>query len=322
VLSQPSDLDPAALLRALAHWDLRDARLEYLPVGFGSHHWSADRLFVTVDQLVVDSAFASLDVAYRTAASLRDDGGLEFVVAPLYDDEGVVLRRVDERYAVSVAPFVDGTSSPFGPFESKDERRRMGELLGRLHVAGQVVPAGLPRRDDFGIPSRSVLSEALEVPWETGPFAEPARVLLAARAEELKHRLRDYDALSASVQRRSERWVVTHGEPHRGNVIVDTRGGLHLVDWDTTLVAPGERDLWLVLDEELTGWEEYRDIVGDVSLDPEALELYRRRWDLADIAAFVALFRRPHEDDENTAAAFGHLRGYLDVGRDRATESA
>lgn len=105
--------------------------------------------------------------------------------------------------------------------------------------------------------------------------------------------------------------MLTHGEPHRANLIVDGEGRLHLVDWDTVLVAPRERDLQMVLDEHLTGWPEYASLAGDVALDYDALDLYRRRWDLADIAAFVAVLREPHTEDPNTTAAFRNLRGYL-----------
>ena len=327
MLNPPTDLDLDALVRVLGQWGLSETRLEYLPVGFGSHHWSArsgggQRFFVTVDDLEApfqagdnaDAAFAALARAYRTAAALRDDAGLEFVLAPLWDGEGTIIQRLDERYAASVAPFVDGPSSTYGAYESNEERKQMGELLGRLHAASDGIPAGLPRRDDGSIPSRATLEQALatlEVPWNTGPLAEPARALLAERAEELDLGLRDYDALAARVRERSDSWVVTHGEPHRGNVMVDTLGGLRLVDWDTTLVAPRERDLLMVLDDRLTGWDEYIAVVGDVPLDREALELYRRWWRLADIAVFVALFRRPHEEDENTVASFEVLRRNL-----------
>jgi spectinomycin phosphotransferase len=322
MLTPPSDLDSTTLVQALGHWGLRDPRLEYLPLGFGSHHWRAGNAFVTVDDLAagfqagddVDWAFAGLERAYRIAATLRDGGSLEFVLAPLDDDEGVQSRRISDRYAVNVAPFIHGTSSSFGAYESTDERRRMAELLGHLHVAGENVPPDLPRRDDLRIPSRSALDEALVnlgQAWQTGPFADPARVLLAARADELRESLRSYDALAARLRQRSDSWVITHGEPHRGNVLVDRHGARHLIDWDTTRVAARERDLWQVLDDELTGWAEYTAVVGNVALDTDALELYRQGWDLADIAAFVALFYRPHEEDENTAASFGHLRGYL-----------
>jgi spectinomycin phosphotransferase len=50
-------------------------------------------------------------------------------------------------------------------------------------------------------------------------------------------------------------WVVTHGEPHRANVIRDGQE-LHLVDWDTTLLAPRERDLQMILDETGNGLRE------------------------------------------------------------------
>lgn len=326
MLSPPPDLDPDALVEPLRHWQLDEPRLEYLPLGFGSHHWRADtpdggRAFVTVDDLVAgflasgDAAatFASLERAYRTAAALAESG-LEFVLAPLPDAGGAIARRVGERYAVSVAPFVDGTPSSFGDYETEDERRRIAALVGRVHAAGDRLPAGLPRRDELAITSRPTLEEALDslsVTWLTGPFAEPARALVAARADELRRSLRASDERAERLRARSHAWVITHGEPHRGNVLVDTAGAPHLVDWDTTLVAPRERDLWHVLDDALTGWEEYRAAVGDVELDREALDHYREAWGLSDIAAFVADVRRPHEEDENTTAAFGHLRAYL-----------
>jgi spectinomycin phosphotransferase len=187
--------------------------------------------------------------------------------------------------------------------------------VGRLHAGGKRIDPGLARRDDLLVQSQSALTDALaalDTPWTSGPLAEPARSLLAKRAQELEVALQEYDALAASVRGTSDSWVLTHGEPHRGNVIVGAEGALFLVDWDTTLVAPRERDLQIVLDEKLSGWDEYASVVGDVPLDPEALDLYQRRWELADIAIFVRLFRRAHEEDENSLAAFGHLRRYLD----------
>ena len=42
VYSEPRDLERATLADALErHWSIAAARLDYLPVGFGSHHWEA-----------------------------------------------------------------------------------------------------------------------------------------------------------------------------------------------------------------------------------------------------------------------------------------
>jgi spectinomycin phosphotransferase len=79
------------------------------------------------------------------------------------------------------------------------------------------------------------------------------------------------------------------------------------VDWDTTLIAPRERDLRMVLDRELTGWDEYVAVAGAVSLNQEAIQLYDRWWDLTDIAIFIALFRRPHTRTDDTIASWENL---------------
>ena len=327
-MTEPADLDQAELNAILERqWGLRDVKLDYLPIGFGSHHWRAvdsrgGRRFVTVDDLEAgfqagpntDSAFAALERAFRTAVALRDEAELDFVVAPLSDREGVVIRRLSDRYAVTLSPFIEGQSSTCGPYESPDDRRQMGGVLGLLHAATAHVPDGLPRREDFAFPSRAALSEALldlDHRWTAGPFGEPARRLLQSSAPDIEQRLREYDELAARVREPSESWVVTHGEPHRANVIRDPHGGVHLVDWDTTLIAPRERDLQMVLDRDLTGWDEYIANAGTTALNQEAMELYHRWWELSDISVPVQLFRRPHQRTEDTVASFENLAANL-----------
>jgi spectinomycin phosphotransferase len=321
VLTEPDDLDRSELRALLErHWGLGGAQLEYMPVGFGSHHWRAvdsDGVwwFVTADDLRAgfqagqdtDAAFAALDRAYRTASWLHDEAELEFVVAPLRDAEGIVVRRLSDRYAVTVSPFVVGESSAWGPYESADDRRDMGAILGRLHAATEHVPADLPRRDDLRVPARAAFVEALEDldrRWASGPYAEPVRRLLQANAADLERRLQEYDDLAVQVRESSEKWVVTHGEPHRANVIRDLQGGVRLVDWDTTLIAPRERDLRMVLDDDLTGWDDYVAAAGQATLNLQAIELYRRWWELADVTTFVDVFRREHARTEDAAKSW------------------
>lgn len=105
--------------------------------------------------------------------------------------------------------------------------------------------------------------------------------------------------------------VVTQREPHTANVIRDAEGGVRLVDWDTTLIGPRERDLWMTLDMDITGCDEYRHVIGPVRLNEEALGLYRERWTLAEICVYVAEFRRPHEETEDTRVSWESLGEYL-----------
>ena len=86
--------------------------------------------------------------------------------------------------------------------------------------------------------------------------------------------------------------VITHGEPHPGNVM---RVGARrmLIDWDTVGLAPPERDLWLVMGEAGEGSRRYAQLTGR-AVDPAALALYRLRWALDDISAFVNRLRSEH----------------------------
>jgi spectinomycin phosphotransferase len=214
---------------------------------------------------------------------------------------------------VRVEPVIEGTPGVFGEYSPRD-RRDVARIVGRLHAASDRVPAGLPQVADLHIPSRAALEAALADvgrPWRSGPLAEPARALLAARSGEVAERLAGHDAGAERLRMTRAGWVVTHGEPHGGNLIRDPAGGLHLIDWDTAMVAPRERDLQMVLDDDLTGWDEYRTAAGPVTLDRDALEFYRCLWALADIASFTAVLRRPHRNTRDMRHAYEALVYYL-----------
>ena len=120
--SPPADLVPERLGKALAEgWRLRAASMEYVPEGGGSYHWKltdedGQPHFVTVDDLddkdwmgdTREAVFEGLRRALSTAAALRYEVGLEFVVAPIAARDGELLRRLDDRYTVSVFPFLAG----------------------------------------------------------------------------------------------------------------------------------------------------------------------------------------------------------------------
>jgi hypothetical protein len=69
----------------------------------------------------------------------------------------------------------------------------------------------------------------------------------------------------------------------------------------------------MVLDDDLTGWDEYRAAAGpiELDLDLDALGFYRRLWALADIASFTAVLRRPHVDTTDMRHAYEALVYYL-----------
>ncbi|NGN64615.1 aminoglycoside phosphotransferase family protein [Streptomyces sp. A7024] len=315
---RPSDLTDEQVADALRlDWGLEPAALAYAPVGFGDHHWTATddaggRWFVTVAELSEVRDLRRLRLAMDTAAALAEDAGLDFVVAPVRTDRGETVRRLDDLYAVVVYPQVDGAAGDFGDEPTQERRTALARLLGELHRATPKVPAA-PVHDPAvaGVP---VLHEALDDlarPWSGGPYAEPARAALAEHGQaKLLAVLAHYDELSARVQAAAEP-VLTHGEPHPGNVLATTEGRLRLIDWDTLGLAPPERDLWFLEGGSGAEFAAYAEVTGH-SPDPAALALYRLRWDLDDLTIYLRTFREPHGQGPDTELAWSGFTGSLE----------
>ena len=104
--------------------------------------------------------------------------------------------------------------------------------------------------------------------------------------------------------------VLTHGEPHIENVMLTANGPV-LIDWDTTMVAPPERDLWMLEPGDGAISTAYTQASGTAVLAP-MLDLYRLRWDVAEIAVYIAEFRRPHAETDDAAESWKNLEEYLD----------
>ena len=195
VKSPPDDFDDSRLLPSLAEgWGIESRSAEYLTVGFGSYHWlvtdtTGRRLFVTVDDLrqkewlgnTPEVALGGLRNAFDAALSLRDEGGLDFVIAPLPTARGETVRRIGMRHAVAVFPFISGRPGHFGDDDSPAERAEVAGLLAKLHRPASAAPRSAVRREP-GITARDALEEALadvNHPWSGGPFSEPTRDWLA-----------------------------------------------------------------------------------------------------------------------------------------------
>ncbi|BCJ31550.1 phosphotransferase [Actinocatenispora sera] len=307
---RPAGVSDEQLAAAVAAgWGLDVRAVRYRPVGFGSYHWAVDAgrpLFVTVDAFRDDpvAGLRRLRRAFDTALALRRDAGLEFVVAPLPAGTGETVLPLGARHSVAVFPQVSGEAGEFGRHRDEDAPAVL-ELLVRLHAATVHAP-----RTELVLPGRDRLDGALRTvdrPWTGGPYTEPLRALLARRAGRIGALLSEFDHLVEQVRGGTGGWVVTHGEPHPGNVV---RGpdGPRLIDWDTVQLAPPERDLWLLDRPDLHA--EYTRRTGR-PVSAAALALYRLWWELADVAGYVTELCREHETTADTTAAWTYLNRYL-----------
>jgi aminoglycoside phosphotransferase (APT) family kinase protein len=325
VLTPPDGLPDAVLASVLTRsWGMTVASMAYRPVGWGSHHWdvtdaAGSRWFVTADELdkrrlqdgePLAEVFRRLRAALAVARDLHDCGRM-FVVAPVPAGDGEPLVRVGDRFGVSVYPFVDGQSFVWGEFSSPEYRLGVVDMVVAVHTA----PAAARRHalaDDFGVPRRDELEAACDPARELadcGPYARPASRLVQRNAAAIRRLLERYDNLVLSARSQPARAVLTHGEIHPGNTML-TASGWRLIDWDTALVAPPERDLWSLDPGDGTILAAYADATG-VALQPSLLDLYRLRWDITDIALDLSRLHRPHAGNSDDAKCWEVLSSLI-----------
>ena len=319
---RPAGVTERDVARALADgWGLAAETLRYAAVGGGSYHWVVpaghpERWFVTVDDLddkgwlgrTRPAVLVGLRAAMDAALWLRRGAGLGFVLAPVPALDGRAVRPLGDRHALAVFPFLPGSA---GQWDEPLPGPELGELVAMLAALHRVDPAAvrLPRRE-MGLSWRGDLEIALRElgrPWTGGPFAEPARELLAGAAGPVR---RGLDALGRWIGARfsAEGLVITHGEPHPGNIIrVTASGAIMLIEWDTVGLAPPERDLWMVATETGAELRRYTELTGR-PVDMAVMELYRLRWALDDLSCVVRDLRTPHRRTPGTEDAWQALQ--------------
>ena len=303
----------AATLRS--RWGVGVQTIEYAPVGFGSHHWrvlddAGRRWFVTADQpsnvlgggLDAAANEAALLAAYETASALSA-AGLDFIVAPLATTDGKVIAYPAPDWCVALFPHVEGVACGNSTWDSAADLTRAVSLVGRLH---SMQPPGVTQPWSGTVPNRSHLEAALaalDLPWNTGPYAEPTRQSLAGARTTVETQLARYDRLAQRVIAMPDPWVITHGEPHQANFIKTLDRSLHLIDWGTARLGPRERDLWMLL-EGGSGLDAYRATAGDYTPRPEAIALFGLLWQLTDLSIYIHRFRETHGNGEDDAKSF------------------
>ncbi|NYE36728.1 spectinomycin phosphotransferase [Nocardioides cavernae] len=285
MLERPADVsDDEVLDLARRHWEPRADAVEHLAVGWGAHHWRVDvsgtpTLFLTLDPDLPRHTQASLEAAYGSAAAL----GLDFVWPSVPSDDGSFTVAVGRRTA-SVTRWLEGSR----PEESVPE---LPGMLAELHSAP--APAGA-RTWTTEIPSdlTHLLRNLLQQPWDA-PLGRAARELVVDHLTQVGAWAREHARLVDLSDPAT--YVVTHGEPHVRNQWL-ARGRTWLVDWESLLLAPRERDLATLVHEG-----------RDVAQDPQVVRLFDLEWRLSEIWSFAQWLQGPHAGDTDDRTALGGL---------------
>jgi hypothetical protein len=85
-----------------------------------------------------------------------------------------------------------------------------------------------------------------------------------------------------------------------------SKAGYRLIDWDTLLVAPPERDLWDVCGDDGALLAAY-----GAPVDAGAMALYRLWYDLTEIGGYLGELHDPHVETADVAASWRNVQHFL-----------
>jgi len=304
------------MARLQAEYGLRVAQITFLPLG-------ADRNTVVYRVVAADDTpyFVKLRRGEFSATSVAlpkflYDLGLRHIIAPLTTQTGQLWATLDD-YAVIVYPFIDGRD---GYDVDLADRHwiEFGVTLKRIHTAS--VPRSiidLIPRENYSSEWRDLVKMFLtriEAEAFDDPVAAKTAAFLRTKRVEIQTLVERTDRLAQIVQTRSLDNVVCHADLHAGNIFITGDGALYIVDWDTVLLAPKERDLMYAgggqfgqarsaHEEEALFYQGY----GATSIDRAALAYYRYERIIEDIAVECQLIFSTTNGSEDREREFRYL---------------
>jgi spectinomycin phosphotransferase len=216
---------------------------------------------------------------------------------PLRGTTGAYINPLHDWTAILIK-FIEGTPAYEKPLD-EPQQRQLGTLMARLHRC-KLHPRERPQTEDFAphIPMllRQILDEAYSPTRQYAPFHLKLLGILQKLAAPIERQLVAFTHLQKSLQEDAglqADFVLCHGDPSPGNILVTPDANVVLIDWDAPVFAPRERDLFFLMQQPAV-MAAYQNGIGEVSLRPEVLKFYQLAWDLGEIVDYGTriLFRR------------------------------
>jgi spectinomycin phosphotransferase len=202
---------------------------------------------------------------------------------------------------------------------SEQQWIEFGVALKKFHAAD--IPSTITssiHQDNFSPQWRDTVKMFLErIEEET--FDEPVAVELAAflktKEDETLELVKRADRFAQMLQEQPSEFILCHADIHGWNLLIDTNGELYMVDWDTLIFAPKERDLMFIgsglgdsgytpQEEETMFYQGY----GPIYINQIAIAYYRYERIIEDIGVYCEQIFLSNEGGEDRKQSLVYLK--------------
>ena len=257
------------------------------------------------------------DPAAVAVPKFLSDAGIKQIIPSLPTKTGQLWANLDD-YKVILYPFIQGHNG-FQLNLSDQQRIEFGTAMKQFHTAN--VPAALTNtlpREDFSPKWREGVKSILrriDAEQFKDPLAAELAIFLRTKRAEILELIKRAEQLAQKLKTRLPEFILCHADIHGWNLLIEEDGTLYMVDWDTLIFAPKERDLMFVgcglggnghtlEEEERLFYQGY----GQTDRNETALAYYRYERIIVDIFEFCTHILGSDDEGEDRKWALATLK--------------
>lgn len=245
------------------------------------------------------------------------DLGIKQVIPPLVTKTGQFWASQASFKAI-LYPYVEGHNGVEAKLSDK-QWTQFGATMKKFHSIDipRAITNDVPR-EMFSSKWRETV-KAFLMRIEDEVFEEPVAVKMAlflkSKSREILKLVERAENLVITFQKQPLEYILCHADIHGWNLIVDKEGALYIVDWDTLIFAPKERDLMFIgagiWDSGLTPDEEeslFYKGYGQTNINQNALCYYRFNRIIQDIGEYCEYIFLSDEGGDDRIQVLEHLQ--------------
>lgn len=337
MLEKP-ELKDEEIINCLRHeFGLSVEKLSFLPLGADLN--TAVYHVVTNDETdyFVKLRKGNFNEASVTVPNFLSELGIKQIIPSLKTQIGNFWTNLNS-FKVILYPFVEGHNG-FEKKLSNKQWREFGEALKRFHIAK--LPLAITsniNKETFSPRWRNTVKMFLER-IEKESFDEPVAIELAdflkTKKDETFELINRTERFAQMLLEQLPEFILCHADIHGWNLLIDGNGALYMVDWDTLIFAPKERDLMFIggglgdsgytlKEEETMFYQGY----GQTDINQIAIAYYRCERIIEDIAVYCEQIFSSDEGGEDRKESLENVKsnflpnGTIEVARQSASLKA
>jgi spectinomycin phosphotransferase len=248
MLTKPNINDEEIIACLQDAYRLNVAKISFLPIGADFNTAVYRVIAISGENYFLKLRSGKFLEASVSVPKYLADLGIKQVIPPILTKTAQLCSSLASFQAI-LYPYVNGRNGVEGKL-SEDQWIQFGATIKKLHSVD--IPSAITNevpRETFSSKWRETV-KAFLTRIENEVFEEPVAVkmslFLNSKRYEILKLVERAESLAIIIQKQQLKYVLCHADIYGWNLIVDKEVALYIVDWDTLIFAPKERDLMFV----------------------------------------------------------------------------